>query len=280
MALFNRVTIVGLGLIGGSLGMAIRRRHLARTVVGYSRKPSTLRRAKQRGAIDIGTTNLRDAVREADLVVIATPVDAIVPFAQHAARFCRRGAILTDVGSTKTEIVCSLERSLPRHVSFVGAHPIAGSEQHGIGAAQATLFDGSVCVLTPTDVTPRRAQQAVARLWKRLGVQVVTMSPARHDRLFAAMSHLPHAVAFCLAGCVPKHRLPQTPPSFLCMTRIAESDPDLWDDIFLSNRRPMLAAMDQFAARWAQLRVRLARGDRRGVRAFLTDAKAQRHAIC
>src|SRR3989338_8321753 len=183
MALFHRVTIIGLGLIGGSLGIAIRRRRLAKTVVGYSRKPATLRVAKGRGAIHTGTTNLRDAVRNADLVVLATPVDLIVPLARQAARYCRRSAILTDVGSTKGHIVQSLERSLPRHVSFVGAHPIAGSEQRGIDAASKDLFRGSMCILTKTPRTNPRALRAVTRLWKPLVGCVMVMSPARHDRL-------------------------------------------------------------------------------------------------
>src|SRR3990167_407336 len=151
MARFNRVTIIGLGLIGGSLGMALRRRGMR--VTGYSRKTSTLRAAKRRGAIDVGTTNLRAAVREADLVVLATPVDTIVPMARRVARLVHPGTILTDAGSTKVRIVRSLERFLPRHVSFVGAHPLAGSERRGIDAASNELFRGSVCILTKTPRT-------------------------------------------------------------------------------------------------------------------------------
>ena len=142
MRLFKQVTIVGLGLIGGSLGMALRRRRLAGTVVGLSRRASTLRRAKARGAIDIGMRDARRAVRDTDLVVLATPVVAIVPEAIRLARFMRSGSVLTDVGSSKAQIVRSLERVLPRDVKFVGAHPLAGSEQQGIDAARADLFEG------------------------------------------------------------------------------------------------------------------------------------------
>src|SRR3989338_233147 len=205
MALFHRVTIIGLGLIGGSLGIAIRRRRLAKTVVGYSRKPATLRVAKRRGAIHTGTTNLRDAVRNADLVVLATPVDLIVPMARQAARYCRRSAILTDVGSTKGHIVRSLERSLPRHVSFVGAHPIAGSEQRGIDAARSDLFAGAVCVLTPTVRTARRALQKVKRLWAQVGMRVITMSPRDHDQLLAGPPPPPPFFAACLSAAHPDH---------------------------------------------------------------------------
>jgi prephenate dehydrogenase len=278
MARFNQVTIVGLGLIGGSLGMALRRRHLA-TVVGYSRKHSTLRRAKQARAIDVGTTNLRAAVREADLVVLATPVDAIVPFAQRAARSCRRGAILTDVGSTKVRVVHSLERSLPRHVSFVGGHPLAGSEQQGIEASRRDLFDGSVCILTKTPKTDPRALRAVTHLWKPFVRRILIMSPARHDRLLAATSHLPHLLAYCLAGVTQRDGLTVAPRSFLDITRIAKSDPDLWDDIFLSNRGPVLAAMDRFDTQWRALRSCLARPDRARLLRMLRRAHRQRHAL-
>src|SRR3989338_377922 len=153
MTLFKQVTIVGLGLMGGSLGLAIRRNRLASTVVGLSSHAATLRRAKARGAINSGTTNAKQAVQDADLVVLATPVDTIVPLALRLTTWMRPGSILTDVGSTKATIVNALERRLPRHVAFVGAHPLAGSEQRGIEAAEAWLFDGAVCVLTPTPHT-------------------------------------------------------------------------------------------------------------------------------
>jgi len=278
MARFHRVTIIGLGLIGGSLGMAIRRRRLAKTVMGFSRKPSTLRAAKRRGAIDTGTTNLRAAVRDADLIVLATPVDAIVPLARQAARSCRHGAVLTDVGSTKAQIVRSLERSLPRHVSFIGAHPLAGSEQRGIDAASKELFQGSVCILTKTPRTNVQALRAVTRLWKPLVGRIVVLSPTRHDRLLAATSHLPHLIAACLTNVHPDHP-PTAAPSFLDMTRITKSDPDLWDDIFLSNRTELLRAVARFDRQWRALRSSLSRGDRAQLLRLLKSATSKRNAI-
>ena len=259
--------------------MAIRRRRLARTVVGYSRKPSTLRRAKQRGAIDAGTTSLPAAVRDTDLIVLAAPVDVIVPLAKQAARHCRRGAILTDVGGTKNRIVHSLERALPRHVSFVGAHPLAGSEQRGIGAASQDLFNGSLCILTKTPRTNVRALRAVARFWRPLVGRVMVMSPARHDRLLAATSHLPHLVAYSVAGATPRDGLAVAPRSFLDVTRIAKSDPDLWDDIFLSNRTELLAAMDRFDRQWRTLRRAVAGARQSALRRALSRAKKTRDAL-
>lgn len=278
-AMFNQVTIVGLGLMGGSLGMAIKRRRLARRVVGLSRHPSTLRRARALGAVDAGTTGLRRAVRDADLVVLATPVGRIVPLAQRAARAMRAGSVLTDLGSAKGSIVSRLERTLPSRVAWVGGHPLAGSEQHGIEAAGAGLFDGSVCVLTPTARTSRAALARVSRLWSALGVQVITMSPSRHDRILAGTSHLPHLVAYALARSIAVDPRLRAPRSFLEMTRIAKSSPALWEDVVLANRAQLLAAVRRFDRRWAALRAALVRSDRAALRRFFVRAQACRDAL-
>ena len=281
MALCKHVTIIGLGLIGGSLGLAAKRRRLAATVMGCSRKASTVRRARARGAIDVGTTDTRRAVADADLVVLATPVGTIVPLGARVARFMRPGSLLTDVGSTKARVVRDLERSLPRHVKFVGGHPIAGSEQRGIGAASAALFDGSSCILTRTARTDSAALATVSRLWRSLGCRVVVMSPEDHDRLLATASHLPHVLAYSLALALSDSsiRLPRLPRSFLDATRIAKSDPDLWDDIFLSNRRHVLEAIDRFERTLRQFRACVAQPRPAALRRLLRRAKARRDHI-
>jgi prephenate dehydrogenase len=275
--LFRQVTIVGLGLMGGSLGMAIRRRRLARTVVGLSRSQAAVRQAKRRGAIDWGTTDAQQAVAGADLVVLATPVDAIVPLAKRLAGSMRPGSVLTDVGSTKAAIVQRLS-ALPGRVAFIGGHPIAGSEQRGITAADPDLFDGSLCILTPAARTSGVALSRVKRLWARLASRVVTMDPRAHDRLLGGTSHLPHLIAFALAQAV-------TPPSscaprsFLDMTRVAKSDPELWDDIFLTNRGAILSAAGQVERHWKALRDAIVRRDRAALRRLLTRAKTMRDAL-
>ena len=276
MARFDQVTIVGLGLIGGSLGMALRRRRLAKTVVGLSRRAATLRRARERGAVDWGTTDPRRAVRNADLVVLAVPVSLIVPIGKTVARFMRPGSILTDVGSTKAAIVQKLD-SLSTHVSFVGGHPIAGSEQQGIDAADGQLFQREVCVLTPTRRTAPGAVRAVTQLWRGLGAQVVIMSPSEHDRQLAATSHLPHLIAYALA----KTGVTRvgTPRSFLEMTRIAKSDPDLWDDIFLNNQGALAVAVGRFHRELHALEHLVARGKGRRLRQALRRAKVRRDAL-
>ena len=279
MSKFDRITIVGLGLIGGSLGMAIKRHRLASEVIGYSRKPSTLRMAKRLRAIDTGTTDLRRAVQGTDVVILATPIDAIVSVAKCAAAAMPVGAILTDVGSSKGQIVKALEGALPRRVAFIGGHPLAGSEQRGLEASCADLFDGSLCVLTATSRTNRRALHAVKRLWSSVCGRVVVMSPQRHDRLLAMMSHLPHLIAYSLVAAASPDELPLAPRSFREVTRIANSDPKLWDDIFVSNRAALLAAMNRFERHWRTLRAPLKRSDRAALRRLLSAAQRKRHAI-
>ena len=278
MPRFNRVTIVGLGLIGGSLGMAIKRHRLAREVVGVSRRITTLREAKRRGAIDRGTTDARRAVRDADLVILATPVDVILSQAGRLAQHMPPGSILSDVGSSKATIVRTLERTLPKHVAFVGAHPIAGTEQRGIEAADAHLFDRSLCIVTRTSKTNRQALRRVASLWRQVSGAVMFLAPAEHDRLLGETSHLTHLIACTLVHSTSRHALARPPRSWLEMTRIAKSDPDLWDDIFLSNRAAVAKAMDRFDRQWHVLRRLLARHDRAGLRRALRRAKSLRDA--
>lgn len=271
--MFRQVTIVGLGLIGGSLGLAIKRRRLARCVVGYSRRTATVRRAKARGAIDCGTRDLAEAVRGSDVVVIATPVGLIVPIAQVVARVAAPGTIITDVGSVKGAIVRQLDGA---RANFVGAHPLAGSERNGIAAAEPRLFNGSTCILTPTRCTNAAALRRVRLLWQSLGTCVVMMPPARHDALVAAMSHLPHALAFGLMHGTPAAARRLASRSFLDATRVAASDPRLWEEILLMNRRGVLAALRLLEVQLRGFQRLLARHDARGLHRWIHTARRRR----
>lgn len=273
MARLQRVTIVGLGLIGGSLGLALTRARAAREIVGLSRHRATGRHAVRRGAIDRGTTDPDRAVADADIVVLATPVSTIVHLAKRLAPLMPRGAIITDVGSAKGAIVQALERSLPAGISFVGAHPLAGSEQQGLAAAHRDLFHDSCCIVTRTRRTDHRALHMVSRMWEQVGACVCVMAPARHDHLLAQVSHLPHALAFCLAQAVTPAARRVAPRSFLEMTRIANSDAALWRDILLTNRPALLKAMRAFEHEWATLTRLIRQRDAHALEQFLRHAQ-------
>lgn len=276
MAQFNRVTIIGLGMIGGSLGLALKKKRIAKEVIGVSRHAPTIREAVRRKAIDSGAVDPIAGVRSADIVVLATPVDAIVPMAKRVAAVLRPGTVLSDVGSSKAEIVRRLEKRLPRHIAFVGGHPLAGSDQRGFAAANVKLFDGSICVLTRTTRTSKEALSTMTRLWQSLVGKVEVMTPSRHDTLVAAASHLPHLLAYTLAGATPEEAARLRLRSFMDVTRIARSEPELWDDIFLSNRKAILEAMRRFERQWKSLRGLIQRSNASGLKQQLERARQRR----
>ena len=276
---FNQVTILGLGLIGGSLGMAIRKRGIARRVVGVARSSVTLRRAKAKGAIDEGTTRLANALTGSDLVVMATPPATVLPVAQEIAKLTQHRLILTDVASTKGEIVQALERFLPKRISVVGGHPMAGSERSGIQVASDTLFDGAVCLLTPTARTSKDALSKMSSLWRGLGSRVVCVSPRRHDLLVAQVSHLPHMAAVGLLLSASRDSLKVTGRGFSDATRIGLSDPELWFQICMTNRREIAQAVDRFLKTLAQLKGDLASGRKKALLRKLATAQRIRAGL-
>lgn len=251
------VTIVGLGLIGGSLGLALRRRAGLERVVGYDVDLKMTDAALALGAVDKGALSLQEATAGADVVFLCTPLSAIVPVAREIASMLSPGAILSDVGSTKAQITTAVTKLMPPDVCFVGGHPMAGSERGGIMSADPYLFENAVYVLTPPTGNEQVVQDAVRRLTDLIqctGAEVVTMDPKRHDQIVAAVSHLPHAVAACLANAVAPAA--DKDPALLALaaggfrdtTRVASGDPKLWVDIFRYNREPVLAQAQLMAA--------------------------------
>jgi prephenate dehydrogenase len=257
---FECIAIVGVGLMGGSLGMALRARGLARRVIGVDSSAETRSRAQERGAIDAGTDTLAGAVRSADGVVVAAPVGLIPSLLEAMAPHVRPDALVTDLGSTKAVIVQAGTRLFgPR---FVGGHPMAGSEQSGIEAARADLFDGAAwAVVRPEPFAPLEDAPAVrlAALAFALGARPIPMDAARHDRLVALVSHLPHLLSFAFAhtvGAAPDaaQAREMAGGSYRDLMRVSAADPALWRDIFLDNRASLLAALDAFDSRLAALR--------------------------
>lgn len=282
--LFRHASIIGVGLLGGSLGLALRRRGLAARVTGLVRRADAAAEAQAAGAVHEATTEPAAAVRGADLVVLCTPVAQIGEQARALAPYLARGAVVTDVGSVKAAVIAAAEGPVQAAgARFVGSHPMAGGEKTGVRAARADLFEGAVCLLTPTPATDPAAAAVVRELWHGVGARVVNLDADTHDALVARTSHLPHVLAFALA----RHVLDPAAPALqreLCATgfrdttRIAAGSPPMWRDILLANRRHVLAALDGLGAQLAELRAAVAAGDAAAVEAFLTEASTRRAA--
>ena len=243
-----RVAIVGVGLIGGSLGMALRERRLAETVVGIGRNTAALEKALRLGAIDESTMDLADGVRNADLIVLATPIGQIIADLERLPTLLSPQAVVTDVGSTKSEIAREGDRLLTNG-AFVPGHPMAGSERSGVEAARPDLFTEATWALTPTDATKPEALQTVRHLAQAVGARTIILDPHSHDRAVAVTSHLPHVLAYALTtlALAESQGNPHLPDlaagSFASATRVAGSSPELWRDIALSNRVALLEAI-------------------------------------
>ena len=250
--MFNQLGVIGCGLMGGSFALAIKRAGLVKQVVGYSKSPSTTDLAKRMGVIDVAAESALLAVSGSDLVLIAVPVSATEATFGAIRHGVKDGMLLMDVGSTKRDVVDTARRMLREQVgSFVPAHPIAGSEQSGVAHADAALFNNRQVILTPLPQTQPELVQKATDLWKALGAKVLRMTPENHDAAFAAVSHLPHLLAFAYFSAIanqPAGRdyLSLAGPGFRDFTRIAASDPAVWRDILLANREEVLKQSQRF----------------------------------
>jgi prephenate dehydrogenase len=273
------ITIVGVGLIGGSIGLASKKRGLAKCVRGLGRRHEALVEAKTRGAIDEIHMEPAAALKDADLVILCTPVDQIAEQTLRFAPLCKQGAVITDAGSTKGHIVDLVEGRLKDGVDFVGSHPLAGSEKKGVAFADAELFHGRWTVVTPTSHTSPDAVEKVVEFWSALGSNVRSMSPHEHDEALAITSHLPHLLAAALAGILPEHLHSLTATGFRDTTRVAAGDPELWSAIFLHNREALLHAYDLVHARLNEFRRALQEKDGEAIDRLLTQAKKNRESL-
>jgi prephenate dehydrogenase len=283
--LFDCLLVAGVGLIGGSLAAAARAAGLVGEVVGFGRGEENLRLAVGLGLIDRWTCDASAAVRDADVIVLAAPIGASAALAGAFRPYARPGTLLTDVGSVKTTVVAALEAGWAGLGPVVGAHPIAGSEASGAGAARADLFCGHRCIVTPTAVTDRGALARVRALWEGVGARVEEMAPGLHDEILARVSHLPHLVSFALAqavGGAPVHGLDvfdYAGGGFRDTTRIAASPAELWRDIFLGNTPALRSALAEFRRELDRLEGLVATGDAPGLEAALTAARRLRRRL-
>jgi prephenate dehydrogenase len=279
MTPWNQVTIIGTGLIGGSLGLALKAAGLARRLVAVGHRESSLHEALARGAADETTLDPAAGVRQSDLVVLATPVGLFREMVEKIRPTLAPGAIVIDVGSTKAAVVTELEPLMPPGCALVGCHPIAGSEQRGVAAARADLFRGATCVVTPTDRTPPEALARVEATWQGVGMTVRRMSPQVHDRLLAEVSHLPHVVASSLVHVIGGDAESLVGPGWADTTRIASSDPALWRDILMSNSGEVAGALERLQGILAAWRSALRGRDAAKIETLLTDSKARRDRL-
>ncbi|MBI3865422.1 MAG: prephenate dehydrogenase/arogenate dehydrogenase family protein [Planctomycetia bacterium] len=276
---FSTVAIVGVGLIGGSIALAAKQRRTALKVIGVGRNAARLAEASRRGIIDDAASDLASAARLADLIIFCTPVDRIAVGVREAAAVCRPGTLITDAGSTKGEICRDLAVGLPQGVEFVGAHPLAGSEQQGFEHASASLFENRVCVVTPQPANSSKSVARIAAFWTALGSTVTEMTPAAHDRALAETSHLPHVAAAALAATLSAENRVLAATGFRDTTRIASGDPELWTAILLGNRECVQSSLAAFDAALDRFRQAIEENDAEGLKNLLKAAKIGRDAI-
>lgn len=279
---FKKAVILGVGLLGGSLGQALKQRKLASTVWGWGRDPKKLALARRLGALDRGTTSLAEACAGADLIVLATPITAFRGLLKEVSGLAPSSCLVTDVGSVKGSLVADWEKdSWP--LTFVPSHPMAGSEKTGVAAARPSLFEGSVCITTPTPRTPRPALLRIEKLWKDVGATVVRLGAAEHDRKIGALSHLPHAAAFALVRAAARDIRGKdwglAGNGFRDCTRVAASDAGLWADILLANRRSLSAAMKAYRGELESIERFLKSNDRGRLTAYLEKAARLRRLM-
>lgn len=283
--IIKRLTVIGVGLIGGSFALALRRAGVVGRIIGVDTDAENLARALSLGIVDETAADAVSGVSGADVVFISVPVCAISAVVRNISAALPAGCIVTDGGSVKEAVVNQCDALMPPGCRFVGGHPIAGTEHSGAAAAFPDLFKGKRCVLTPGANADPAAFEIVSRLWTAAGADVCRMESGHHDRIFAEISHLPHAIAYTLVHAVGtadvegENVLSYSAGGFRDFTRIASSDPVMWRDIALMNREALLASIDGFSASLAELRSRIDNGDQAGLTEFFTTAKKFRDGI-
>lgn len=282
---FKKVSIIGVGLIGGSLAKVLKAKKLADEITGTGRSRQSLDLALKLGVIDRIDQDAKHAVLDADLVVLAAPVGIFETIAREIGPHLKKGAILTDVGSVKGSLVKVIESLTPPGVHFVPGHPIAGKEKFGVAEAVDTLFRGAKCILTPTKKTDPKALEVVKEVWTAAGANVLVMDPDMHDKVFAAVSHMPHVAAYAMMTAVAELNtgtedyLSFSGAGFRDFTRIAASSPEIWKDICLMNRENIVLMIDRYQAALGRLKQELLAGDGDKLEKHLQAASEARRGL-
>ncbi len=246
---FNKVSIIGVGLIGASFALALKEKGLCKTICGYGRREENLKRAKEKGIIDDYSLDLKNACEDSDLILLATSVGVFKDIAQNIKGYLKKDALVTDVGSVKGRLVYDLEFLMPDGVHYIGSHPIAGSDKSGIDDAKADLFKNARCIVTPTEKTDESAKEKIMLIWEAVDAKVEGMDPFTHDEIYAVVSHFPHIIAYEIVntvGDIDSKYIAYAGKGFKDTTRIALSSPELWRDISISNKENLIKLIGIF----------------------------------
>ena len=282
--IFDTCSIIGVGLIGGSIGLGLKKSKLVNKVIGVGYRQKSIKAAIRKSAIDYGTTDMKKGISGSDLVIIATPVSLIPQKLKEAIPYLKNDAIVTDVGSTKCFILQEFKNILSgfglkkkKCFSFIGGHPIAGSEYTGVEFSTANLFHNSICVLTPTKSYSKLALGKLSNIWESLGATVINMTAENHDKILARTSHLPQLVAFSLANIIKENQWPFSGGGLKDVTRIASSDPDLWIDICHQNKGNIVQTIDLFIKELSIIKNKLVNDDNKNLRKRFNNARRKRN---
>jgi prephenate dehydrogenase len=275
----RQITVIGLGLLGGSITLTVLRSFSGVKTVGYTHRLSTRRKARQLTVATEIADNIRESVSSADLVILATPIHTFEEIFSTISDALPRGCIVTDVGSTKIFPHRWAAKQLPKTVHYVGSHPIAGSEQRGVEFARDDLFDRAVCILTTTKKTNRQAMQTLKKFWSDLGCSVKLMTPARHDKIFAGISHLPHIAAAALINANSSETLKFAGKGFIDTSRIASGPANIWSDVLLTNANNTIKGIDKIVAELLKLKKAIKSEDKKQIEKLLEAARNKRAAL-
>jgi cyclohexadieny/prephenate dehydrogenase len=284
--IYERVALIGLGLIAGSMSLAMRRAGVAGEITGYARSADTRDTAREMGLVDRVCDTAIEAVNDADLVILAVPVGAMGAIMAEIAPALKSGAVVSDVGSVKKDIFASVLPHLPENVEFIGAHPMAGTEHSGPKSGFAELFDNRWCLIVPTDASSEPEILRIEKFWRALGANTKRMDAEHHDLVCAVVSHTPHLIAYTMVGVADdlsrvtdQEVIEFSAAGFRDFTRIAASDPTMWRDVFLSNKDATLEILGRFTEELFALQRAIRQGDGEHLHAYFTRTRAIRRGI-
>jgi len=275
----TKIAIVGVGLIGGSIGLALKKKKIAQEVVGLCRRKSSLIKALKYKTVDRATLNIEDAVKGAEIVFIATPVNKIANIVGQIAKKADKKTVITDVGSVKSLLINKINKTLSRNIFFIGGHPMAGSEKSGTEKAQADLFVNSVCILVKDKNTNEAALSMIKKIWQEIGSDVKVLSSKEHDAFISQISHFPHLLAYTLTNMARPEALQYAATGFRDTTRIASSDPKLWASIMLLNKKNIRDNVNTFIKKLRHIQKLIAKNKEKEIIRIFTESKNKRDKV-